>query len=710
NATLSAQQADLRLTKTVDNSTPNLGENVTFTIEVTNDGPNTATNLEVRDQLPAGLAFVSAVASQGSYDSGSGIWNVGDLAANGSQTLQITASVTSTAGITNVAQVSAVDQEDPDSTPNNDVAAEDDQDDAILTTPQADLQLTKTVDNSTPNLLDNVTFTISLTNNGPQTATNVEVRDQLPAGLAFVSALASQGSYDSGSGIWSVGDLAANGSQTLQITASVTSTSGITNVAQVSAADQQDPDSTPDNDMADEDDQDNATLSAQQADLRLTKTVDNSTPNLGENVTFTVAVTNDGPNTATNLEVRDLLPAGLSFVSDIPSQGSYDDGSGVWSVGTLDNNAGATLQITATVDTTSAVTNVAQVRAVDQEDPDSTPNNSVADEDDQDNATLSAQEADLSLSKSVDNGNPNFGETVTFTVTLTNNGPNTATNVQVSDTLPAELTFVSANASQGNYNNASGVWTVGDLIDDQTATLQITATVQTVGAVTNTAQVTASDQLDPDSTPNNNQAGEDDQDDAALAAQVADLSVTKSVDDASPDLTEDTVYTVTVTNAGPNTATEVEIEDILPAGVSLVSSNASQGSYNGASGIWTVGTLAEGATASLEITTDVTTPGTKTNIAQVHNAAQLDPDSTPANSASDEDDQDSASLTPVALSSIAGHVFFDADNDGIFDPRETPIQGVTIELTGPINRTVITGPDGAYLFDNLVAGDYFVEQ
>ena len=65
------------------------------------------------------------------------------------------------------------------------------------------------------------------------------------------------------------------------------------------------------------------------------------------------------------------------------------------------------------------------------------------------------------LSKTVSNPTPNVGDTITFTVTLSNTGPNTATNVQVTDVLPAGLTFVSATASQGTYDSATGVWTVG---------------------------------------------------------------------------------------------------------------------------------------------------------------------------------------------------------------------------------------------------------
>ena len=94
----------------------------------------------------------------------------------------------------------------------------------------------------------------------------------------------------------------------------------------------------------------------------------------------------------------------------------------------------------------------------------------------------------------------------------------------VTDLLPAGLTFVSATASQGSYNSANGIWTVGNVPANTTAILQVTTTVVGTTAITNTAQISASDQLDPDSTPNNNNAGEDDQSSITLTPQLADLS------------------------------------------------------------------------------------------------------------------------------------------------------------------------------------------
>jgi uncharacterized repeat protein (TIGR01451 family) len=119
--------------------------------------------------------------------------------------------------------------------------------------------------------------------------------------------------------------------------------------------------------------------------------------------------------------------------------------------------------------------------------------------------------ADLELSQTVDNPNPDVGDQVTFTLTLTNKGPGIASRVEVTDILPPELSFVSAFTLQGTYNSNTGVWDVGNLRDNLSRTLTITANVNTAGSIINTAEVTAVSEADPDSIPGNNNRNEDDQ-------------------------------------------------------------------------------------------------------------------------------------------------------------------------------------------------------
>jgi uncharacterized repeat protein (TIGR01451 family) len=208
------------------------------------------------------------------------------------------------------------------------------------------------------------------------------------------------------------------------------------------------------------------------------------------------------------------------------------------------------------------------------------------------------------------------------------------------------MTFVSATPSVGTYNNTTGVWTVGSLASGANATLAITATTNAIGAKTNTAEVAASGQFDPDSTPGNNQAAEDDQASVTVTPTVSDLSVVKTVNQAGTPFGQNAIFTVTVANAGPDAATGVQVTDLLPAGLTFVSATPSQGTYNQATGLWTVGTINSGANATLQITATVTAVGTTANTAQLTAADQFDSDSTPGNNQAGEDDQSSTSVTP----------------------------------------------------------------
>src|SRR5262249_27100824 len=139
----------------------------------------------------------------------------------------------------------------------------------------------------------------------PNAATNVTVEDLLPAGLTFVSATASQGTYVDATGVWAVGTVAKGAQATLPIRATVATSTPQTSTATIRAADQFDP--VPGNNTA------SATETPQQADLAVTKAVNDTTPNVGDVITFVVTVADKGPDPATNVRLTDLLPAELVF-------------------------------------------------------------------------------------------------------------------------------------------------------------------------------------------------------------------------------------------------------------------------------------------------------------------------------------------------------------------------------------------------------------
>jgi len=233
------------------------------------------------------------------------------------------------------------------------------------------------------------------------------------------------------------------------------------------------------------------------ADLFVDKDVSNHTPSEGNSVTYTVTVTNSGPATATNVQITDLVPGGVTYQSYTATQGSYSSVSGLWTVGTLANGASATLTITVTVNAGTAgstITNTATITAAGQPDPDPGDNS--------DSASiyvngLPPNLADISVLKEASNPFPYVGDTITFTVTVQNSGPAAATNILVSDALPAGVIYQSHAASLGTYNNGSDVWSIPSLGDGASATLTVTSQVTSTGTLANTASITA-DQTDPD--------------------------------------------------------------------------------------------------------------------------------------------------------------------------------------------------------------------
>jgi uncharacterized repeat protein (TIGR01451 family) len=670
------QVANLSLDKAASSLTPKVGSTVIFTVAVHNAGPNNATGVTVKDQLPSGYTFLSATPSV-AYNNSTGVWTVGNLAVNTGTTLLISARVNSNGVYTNSAQVQTSDQVDLNSTPGNNSTNEDDDDSVVVNPiPVADLSLDKRVNNTTPPVTTAVRFTIVVTNSGPSNATGVIVKDQLPSGYAFAGA--STGSYNSNTGEWTIGNLNADANATLTLTATVNTSGVYTNSAQVQASGQHDPDSTPGNNSTNEDDDDIQVVTPKPvADLSLDKSVDNPTPNVGDNVIFTVLVTNGGPNNATGVTVKDLLPSGYTFQSKSATVGTYDENTGVWTIGNLNVGSGGVLLVTARANASGVYTNSAQVQASDQVDLDSTPGNNSTNEDDDDSVVINPiPVADLSLDKQVNNPTPQVNGQVRFSVVITNNGPSNATGVIVKDQLPSGYGFV--GASVGGYNSNTGGWVVGNLTAGAKATLVITATVKPGGDYTNTAQLQAS--TPNDSAPGNNQ-------DSVTVAPIplADLALDKQVNNLTPLVNGQVRFSVVITNNGPSSATGVIVKDQLPSGYAFV--GASAGSYDSNTGGWAVGNLVAGAKATLVITATVKPSGDYTNVAQLH--ASTPSDSAPGNN------QDSVTVAPIPLADLS----LEKQVNNITPLVNEPVRfSVVITNNGPSNAT------GVIVKDKLPSG------
>jgi uncharacterized repeat protein (TIGR01451 family) len=543
-----APRVDLAVTKrNVGNSVPR-GSVTTYVVEVSNLGEVPVKGVTVSDPLASGFSVLTwecIFADAGSRcltPSGTGNLNTSvDLGVGGTVVFEVRAEVSLTAGdsVTDTVTVTAPPGVTEDSLVNNTASDTD----TVL--PAADIAVRKTVDNATPVVGQTVTFTVTATNNGPNPATGVKLSDGVPAGLALVSATPSQGTYASDTGVWDIGALAMGAQTTLTLVVQVQQAGLILNVAEKIAGDQFDPKTSNDRSGV-------GITNEPVADIQIHKTADTVVVPVGNDVTFTVTVTNAGPSAASGVELTDLLPEGLVLVSATPAQGTYTPTTGVWAIGTLAVNAPTTLTLRATVQQTGALTNRAAKTAQGELDPN--PGNDVS------GVTVNGVAADVQVVKTVDRAMPNVGDTVTFTVTVTNNGPSVASGVEVLEVLSARLTFVSATPSQGDYTAATGLWEVGTLASTgpaATATLQVRATVTQAGPLTNLAVKIAQDEPDPN--PAN------DQDIIAPPGQpLADLVLTKSNGASSLVPGTEVIYTVVVTNRGPSAVTGATVRDPNP--------------------------------------------------------------------------------------------------------------------------------------------------
>ena len=560
---------DVAVSKDSTYSEYNYHDQVVWTVNVVNNGPNDATCVKVNDVLPAGLIYQSSTASVGSYSNG--VWNIGNLAKSKTATLKITTLINKTGDITNKATVSA-SEFDWNTTNNQDSQK-------ITVAKAADLAIAKTANVTSPNYGDLVKWTLTVKNNGPDIAHEVVVNDVIPTGLVFRS---SNGNYANGK--WSVGTLSVGQSKTLEIITLVNVTGNIKNTARVTGKEY-------DYNLANNEASKSITV-PKAADLSVTKAVNVTGPNYGDLVKWTLVVRNLGPDAASGVKVSDVLPSGLIYRSSAASVGSYSNG--VWNIGNLAKGASVSLNIVCKVNKTGSIKNIASVSG-NEYDINKTNNKAEA-------SINVAKAADLAISKTVNMSSPNYGDLVKWTLTVKNNGPDIAHEVVVNDVIPTGLVFRSSN---GNY--ANGKWSVGTLSVGQSKTLEIITLVNVTGNIKNTARVTGKEY---DYNLANNEASK-----SITVPKAADLSVTKAVNVTGPNYGDLVKWTLVVRNLGPDAASGVKVSDVLPSGLIYRSSAASVGSYS--NGVWNIGNLAKGASVSLNIVCKVNKTGSIKNIASV---------------------------------------------------------------------------------------------
>ena len=242
---------------------------------------------------------------------------------------------------------------------------------------------------------------------------------------------------------------------------------------------------------------DDSLIVVPEADLEITKSVSNTIPHKNDNIIWTITVTNKGADTAINTVVTDKLPKGLIYVSD-DSLNNYDYKTGIWNVGDLSSGQSVTLKIKTLVATTNKIiVNLADVTS-DTYDPNEANNHC--------NESITVPpEADLVITVDPDRTDVTVGDKVKITITVVNNGPDTAVNTNAFIEIPDELRLLDFIPSKGTYDPETGIWTIGDLAPGEEVTLILNTEALKRGIVIVKASVT-SDTYDSDLSNNNDTA------------------------------------------------------------------------------------------------------------------------------------------------------------------------------------------------------------
>jgi uncharacterized repeat protein (TIGR01451 family) len=623
----------------------------------------------------------------------------------------------------------------------------------------ADLRVIKTAALSTVAAGDIQTFNIEIVNDGPGTSTGIVASDDLtslingsagPTGAGFVSS-----SLAPNAAVGLACSDASSGGRSRRLSCSIASlpvcTAGVncpvitvavrpggnaggrTNTAYAVSNDVGDPD------LADNSDSANYTIDPR-ADVTVEKVGSPDPAVAGQNLTYVVTATNlaNGLSAAANTTVIDTLPSNVVFVSASPSSGTCTDAPAAGSttgpgnnqvecnLGTLGNGAQSTVTIVVrprTVTRGTSITNSVAVSTTTLGDNPANNNDTLP-------IAVSNPVLDILVNKD-DSFDPlPVGDSMVYSITVTNNGPSAAENLIVTDTLPPDkLTFQSFSAPSGvtcptvpTVGSFGGtlICTFPRLEPGGTRLIEVTMEGDAKGVTVNNVSVT-SDEIAAgfDINAVNNV----DTEDTTVRTRV-DLQVASKTPSASPVNLRDGFNWVIVvrnrTGVGLAEADNTVVSDTLPAnmvltGPPVVSSivpvgATTQSACTGAAGSTSFscdfGTFNNGAeitiTVPVKATAAASLPQTFNNTASV---ATTSFDINTANNSN-------SGNVSVNSSSLAGRVFRDFNADDAIAATDTGVSGVQVTLSGtavdgtPITRTVTTETDGSYLFPFVPEGNY----
>lgn len=584
-ATTAVRCPDVRIQKTTATPVVSAGEIVSFDLVVSNIGTGSATNVSVSDALPAGFAWTVSPPVPGCGIAGGTLtcsW--ASLAAGASVTIHVESATDATdcGAHPNSASVSAVNE--PSS-----AAANNSSGPVSVTVNCATIDIDKTADAATVSAGQAIGFLLTVTNSGTGSAFGVTVTDPLPAtaGLSWSidgGTAAGSCAIAAGALTCSLGTMAAGATRTVHVSSPTTAAScgRVTNTGAVTTTN-------------DGSDSSQAAVDVQCPSLTLIKTADATPVSAGDPVGFGITLRNDGPGAAFGVVLTDALPAGFAWSVSPAVAGCAIAGSTLTcSLGTMAAGSSVTVHVEAASDAGDCGTHPNVATATSS-------NGGRA----EGSASVEVRCADIRIAKTADAAWVNAGDSIGFTITVTNAGSGNAYGVSVSDPLPAApgvswsidggTAAASCSIAAGTLGCALGTVSAGA---SRTVHVTSATTAQSCGRLDNTASVT---------TTNDGQASAS----ASTEVRCAAIDIDKTADAGTVSAGDPIGFLLTVRNTGAGSAYGVSVTDPLPAAAGL-SWTIDGGTAAGACAIGggtltcSLGTMASGASATVHVASPTT--------------------------------------------------------------------------------------------------------
>ncbi|EJP95938.1 DUF7507 domain-containing protein [Bacillus cereus] len=573
--------AMITMVKSVDQTLVTLGDTITYTTILTNKGNTNATNITFIDLIPDGTTFITnSVTINGITQIGlnpnTGI-TIGSIAPNSSISIafQVTATTTPVQNpIANSATASYTFIADP----NAPIVSRNVTSNTTFTTINtATILSSKQVDKAYSHIGDTLTYTVTLTNNGNSSAQNVIFTDTMPSGTTFITNTFSingipQSGANPTNGV-NIGPITAGATVNVSFQVNVTSLPTANPIVNFSSTSYQLV-SPPD---AETSISNPVSTQIREAILSMTKNESVSFADIGQTAFYTTSIINVGNTDATNIVFTDVLPSGLTFIPNTLTvdgilQPNADPNTGVL-LAALPPNEIYSIVFQVTVNSIPPINPAPNTASTTYEftvDPGNPPVSNTASS----NTTLlQINNANIISTKTANLTFADVGNTITFTLNLPNTGNVAATDVTIIDILDSNLSFIPNSFTVNgqtipNADLSTGV-NIGSINGGNTAIVTFQATVTTLptlNPISNFASTTYHYVVDPSQSPitTSNQSNT-----TTTQINSAILTAQKNSNAETVDIGQDIVYSVTITNSGNVSATNVIFTDLIPAGTSF---------------------------------------------------------------------------------------------------------------------------------------------